>query len=131
MKTFSVLLLALTFYGCGGYGTPSTPAPQPGVMPAIEELAPDNASAGSPDLTLTVNGSNFGSKATVNWNGTAQTTTFVTAKQLMATIPAAALAASGKVPVTVTNPGTPASGGQYGTGGTAAATSAPVDFTVE
>jgi len=80
---------------------------------------------------LTGNGSSFGSKAVVNWNGAPQTTTFVTAKQLMAKIPAAALAASGTVPVTVTNPGTAGTGGPYGNGGTASTTSPAVNFTVE
>jgi hypothetical protein len=46
---------------------------------------------------------------------------------LTATIPASAVSASGTVPVTVTNPGTP--GGQYG-GGTTAVTSAPMNFTI-
>jgi hypothetical protein len=55
-------------------------------------------------------------------------TTFDSATEVKATIPASAVAtANPAVPVTVTNPGTP--GGQYG-GGTAAATSAPMNFTI-
>jgi hypothetical protein len=45
----------------------------------------------------------------------------------MATIPASAVMTTATVPVTVTNPGTP--GGIYG-GGTAAASSAPMNFTI-
>jgi hypothetical protein len=131
MKTFAVLLLALLFTGCGGYGTPKSTPPVAGVVPVIEELSPDNASAGSPDMILTVSGSSFASNAVVNWNATAQATTFVTAKQLMVTIPSAALASSGSIPVTVTNPGTAGTGGPYGSGGTASATSKAVNFTVE
>jgi hypothetical protein len=131
MKIFSVLLLATIFTGCGGYGTPKATPPVAGVTPAIEELSPDNASAGSPDMMITVSGTSFGTNAVVNWNGTAETTTFVTGKQLMAKIPAAALAASGTVPVTVTNPGIAATGGPYGGGGTANETSKAVNFTVE
>jgi hypothetical protein len=131
MKTVSVLLLAIVCSGCGGYSSPMAATPQPGVVPAIAELSPDNASAGGPEFSLTVNGSSFGSKAVVEWNGAPQTTTFVTANQLMATIPATAIATSGTIPVTVTNPGTPASGGIYGGGGTMSATSKPVNFTVE
>lgn len=82
-------------------------------------------------MTLTVDGSKFGSNAVVKWNGTAQTTMFVTANQLVATIPGTAIATPGTVPVTVTNPGTPASGGPYGNGGTVAETSPAVNFTVQ
>ena len=131
MKIIFVLLLAVLWSGCGGYGSPMAAAPQPGVMPAITELSPDKASAGGPGFTLTVNGSRFGTKAVVKWNGEPQTTTFVTANQLMATIPAPAIATSGNVPVTVTNPGTPASGGPYGSGGTMSETSNAVTFAVE
>jgi uncharacterized protein (TIGR03437 family) len=74
-----------------------------------------------------VDGTNFGSKAVVNFNGAAMKTTFVSATQVKATIPASAVSTAATVPVTVTNPGTP--GGLYG-GGTAAATSAPMNFTI-
>jgi hypothetical protein len=63
----------------------------------------------------------------VNFNGAAQTTTFVSANQLTAAIPGSADMNSGTVPVTVTNPGTP--GGLYG-GGTLPETSAPMNFTI-
>jgi hypothetical protein len=76
---------------------------------------------------MEVDGSNFGGSAKVNFNGTAMPTTFATGTKLTATIPASAVATAGTAKVTVTNPGTP--GGQYG-GGTAAATSAPMDFTI-
>jgi hypothetical protein len=131
MKMISVLSLVILCSGCGGYGSPTSPAPQPGVVPTISELSPDNVSAGAPGLTLTVNGSSFSSKAVVEWNGAAQTTTFVTAKQLVTTIPASAVAAAGTVAVSVTNPGIPASGGLYGNGGTMSATSKPMNFTIE
>ena len=79
---------------------------------------------------MTVNGSNFGTKAVVNWNGVAQTgTTYLSSSQLTVAIPAAMIAASGTVQVTVTNPGTPGSG-IYGTGATLAETSPAVDFTI-
>jgi len=48
----------------------------------------------------------------------------MTGNQLTTTIPASAIAAPGTVAVTVTNPGH-ASGGIYGAGGTASATSTP------
>jgi hypothetical protein len=83
--------------------------------------------AGSAAFVLTVNGTSFASNATIDWNGTAQTTTFVTASQLTANIPATAVASSATVPITVTNPAV--SGGLYG-GGTTAATSTAMNFTV-
>jgi len=132
MKIAWVLLLTLVCFGCGGYGSSSTPTkPQPGVVPVIAELSPDNTNAGGPAFILTVNGSSFASGSIVKWNGTNLTTTFVTAKQLTADIPATAIATSGTVPVTVTNPAVAGTGGPYGSGGTTAATSVAMNFTVE
>ena len=131
MKILSVLLLAIVCTGCGGYGSQTPATPQPGVVPAISELSPDNVAAGTTGLTLTVNGSSFASKATVGWNGSQQPTMFVTANQLVATSPDSALTTAGTVSLTVTNPGTPGTGGIYGTGGTASATSKAVTFTIE
>lgn len=124
--TFLVALLALTL-ACG-YGSKNY-APVAGTVPAIAQLSPDSATAGGEAFSLTVNGSNFAAKAVVNWNGMAQTTTYVSANQLTAAVPASAIAASGTVPVTVTNPATPGTG-QYGSGGTLAETSTPVNFTI-
>lgn len=132
MKIACVLLLTLVCFGCGGYGSPSMSAtPTPGVVPVIAELSPDNTNAGGPAFILTVNGSSFGSGSIVKWNGTNLTTTFVTAKQLTADVPATAIATSATVPVTVTNPAVAGTGGPYGSGGTTAATSTPMNFTVE
>ncbi|HEV7220828.1 MAG TPA: IPT/TIG domain-containing protein [Terriglobales bacterium] len=123
-----VVLLAwllATGLGCGYSSQKTTPA-QPGTTPAISQLVPTSTSAGTA-FTMTVNGSNFSSSAAVNFNGTAMTTMFVSANQLMATVPGSADKTSGTVPVTVTNPGTP--GGMYG-GGTLPETSAPMNFTI-
>jgi hypothetical protein len=111
-----------------GYSAKSTTPPMAGTMPNIAELAPDNTNSSSSAFVLTVNGTNFNSNATINWNGAAQTTTVVSpGTQLMTTIPATAIATPGMAAVTVTNPGTP--GGIYG-GGTAAAMSNTVTFTI-
>jgi hypothetical protein len=125
-----VLLTALTALSmaCGYSSQPTTPAVA-GTMPTISELAPANTSSGGPAFVLTVNGSDFSAKATINWNGTAQTTTFVSANQLMATIAATDIATPATVPITVTNPGT-AGTGAYGSGGTLAETSSAMSFTV-
>ena len=85
--------------------------------PAIASLSPASLPAGSGALTLTVNGTGFVSSSIVQWNGSARTTTFVSATQLRAAITTADLAAVGTTPVTVV---TPAPGG---------GTSAPAMFT--
>ena len=83
--------------------------------PAITTLNPASASVGGPDFTLTVNGSNFLSGATVAWNGASLVTTLVSAGQLTALVPAALIANVGTARVTVTGNG---------------ATSNTVDFTI-
>jgi hypothetical protein len=130
MKTISLLFLTMVSLGCG-YGSHMASAPQPGVVPTVSQLVPNTANAGDPQFILTVNGSNFATDAVINWNGTKQTTTRMTAGQLTATIPASDIASPGKVPVSVTNPGTPGSGGIYGSGGTASETSNAMNFTVD
>ena len=88
------------------------------VLPTITSLSPSSATAGGPSFTLTVTGTDFINGATVNFNGVAQTTTFVSATQLTATIAASNIVTAGTYNVTVTNP-SPSSG-----------TSAPATFTV-
>jgi hypothetical protein len=73
-------------------------------LPVITSLEPPGAIAGSPAFDLVVNGTGFVSGSTVNWNGAARATTFVSATQVKAAIAAADVAASASVPVTVTNP---------------------------
>jgi hypothetical protein len=124
----TVFLAALLAVGLAcGYSAKATTPPVAGTSPDISELAPDNTNSGGAAFVLTVNGTNFNSNAAINWAGTAQTTSFVSASQLTATIPATAIASSGSVMVTVTNPGT--SGGIYG-GGTSAETSNAMTFTI-
>ena len=128
MKTAkTVFLTGLLALGLAcGYSKSVTP-PSAGTIPTITQLAPDNTNSGGAAFVLTVDGTNFLSNATVNWNGTAQPTTPVTASQLTAMIPASAIAATGSAAVTVTNPGK--AGGIYG-GGTQPETSNSMTFTV-
>lgn len=76
------------------------------VTPAatITALSPNTKVAGSATFTLTVTGTNFVSGSVVNFNGATLTTTFVSATQLTATVPAGAVATTGTFNVTVTNP---------------------------
>lgn len=126
LKT-AALGAAIAFTLACGYSSKATTPPVAGNVPTISQLAPNSTTAGGADFSMTVNGGSFASKATVNFNGTPLTTTFVTGNQLTATVPASAIAASGSAAVTVTNPGT--SGGIYG-GGTLPETSAPMTFTI-
>jgi hypothetical protein len=116
----TILLLICTAFGLEcGYSKPQTAAP------AISQLSPAAATAGSPALQLEVEGANFVSGAVVNFNGAAQVTTFVNSTKLEATIPAAAIANPANVPVTVTDP---AKGSMYG--GMGSITSTAMTFTV-
>jgi uncharacterized protein (TIGR03437 family) len=130
MKTLQIVFLAglAAFALACGYGSHSYMNPAPGMMPAITQLSPNARTAGSAAFALTVNGSSFSGTAQVNFGGSAMTTTYISGNQLMAMIPASAIATANTVQVTVTNPGT--RGGQYG-GGTQSETSAAMDFAVQ
>jgi DNA/RNA endonuclease G (NUC1) len=82
-------------------------------VPAATSLSPSSASAGGSAFTLTVNGSSFISSSVVKWNGTSFTTTYVSATQLQAAVPAANIASGGTATVTVFNP-TPGGGTSSG-----------------
>jgi hypothetical protein len=69
-----------------------------------QPLAPSSASPGGASFTLTAHGSGFVSGATINWNGTPLTTTFVSVDELTATVPASDIANPSTASVTVTNP---------------------------
>jgi hypothetical protein len=85
----------------------STAPPKNPVPFVAQPLVPDTATPGGPAFTLTVNGAGFVSGATVDFNGIALPTTFVSSSQVTATIPAAAIASAGTAEITVVNP-TPA-----------------------
>jgi uncharacterized repeat protein (TIGR03803 family) len=95
---------ASSFLALGGFGTVFKLAGQT-PAPTVTSISPTSAIAGAPTFTLTVNGTNFGSGATVSFNGNALATTFVSATQLAATVPASDIATAGSFNVTVSNPG--------------------------
>jgi len=72
--------------------------------PTLTSLSPVSATAGGPAFTLTVNGANFVSGSTVQWDGAARTTALVSSTQLTAAIAAGDIATAGVVNVTVVNP---------------------------
>jgi uncharacterized repeat protein (TIGR03803 family) len=91
--------------GTSGYGTVfklTLPAP---TIPTITSISPASATAGGAAFTLTVNGTNFLSTSTVNFNGNARLTSFLSATQLTAAILASDIATGGNFSVTVINPG--------------------------
>lgn len=132
MKTLATVLVAalttLTF-ACGYSSKATTPATA-GSLPSITILAPTNATHGDPAFVMTVTGTNFSATAVINFNGVAETTNQVSATQLTATIPASQIETAGTVQVTITNPAV-AGTGAYGSGGTLAETSVPMNFTVD
>lgn len=110
-KSAGPLLLASdgSFYGMtgeGGFNNVGTifvlEAPNP--VPVLSSISPSKTGAGGPAFTLVVTGSSFLSSSTVDWNGTALTTTFVSATELKATVPASLIATPGTASVTVVNP---------------------------
>ena len=77
--------------------------------PSLSSLSPNSATAGGAAFTLTVNGSGFVSGSTVQWNGSALLTTYVSASQLTASVSASFIASQGTANVTVQNSGGAAS----------------------
>ncbi|MEK6804385.1 MAG: LamG-like jellyroll fold domain-containing protein, partial [Nitrospirota bacterium] len=73
-------------------------------VPSLTTLSPTSLPSGSPATTLTLTGQRFVAGATVQFGVTTLAATLVSATQLSAVIPAAALTSQGTVPVTVTNP---------------------------
>src|SRR5580698_5425627 len=58
-------------------------------------LSPSTATVGGQGFTITANGSGFTTGALILWNGTALTTTLVSANQLAAPVPATDLTTAG------------------------------------
>ena len=127
ISTFLLITLTALFTSSCGYKSPGTTAATAGITPAISQLVPASATHGAAAFTVTINGTNFASDGSATWNGTAFTTTFVTANQVTIAVPASAVASPGTASIIVTNPGM--SGGIYG-GGTMAENSNAMTFTI-
>jgi uncharacterized protein (TIGR03437 family) len=69
--------------------------------PVVAAISPNTATAGTAAFTLTATGTNFASGEAIAWNGSALNTSFVSATQLTATIPASLIATAGTANVTV------------------------------
>lgn len=75
------------------------------VPPSISELSPGTVPVNSVPFAMTVNGSNFGTDATVFWHGVPQHTVFITPSQLMVSVTSDDLQFTGLVPVYVLSAG--------------------------
>src|ERR1700730_18262033 len=113
-------LSAIYLAGCGGGSSTSTPPPPAlNPVPSISAISPSSATACATAFTLTVNGNNFISASTVQWNGSSRTTSYVSATQLTAAITAPDVGVAATSNVTVVNP---APGG---------GASAPINFYID
>ena len=103
MRYLSLLLVSLFAIGCGNAVYPPNHPLRVDILssPAITALTPNSVPVNSVPFTMTVNGSNFGTDAIVFWQGTAQSTFFVTSKQLMVNVTDTDLMFMGSVPVYV------------------------------
>ncbi len=111
--------LASTFFAAAGsiqlvVSNPGTPVVQSNaatvsvVTPTLSfSISPNYATAGSPDTKITVSGSGFFADSVVKWNNTALATTYVSAKQLTAIIPASFLSGFTQASIQVSTPESP------------------------
>lgn len=74
-------------------------------VPGVTALSPSSALVGGAAFTLTVNGDGFNSSSVVQWNGSSLVTTYVSASEIQAQVPAGDLTVAGDAAVTVANPG--------------------------
>lgn len=85
---------------CAGYAYDSTKF-------VLSSISPTVTTAGT-GITLTANGANFPSNATIRWNGADLTTTYVSSTQLTASISSGLVGTAGTATITVYNPNTSA-----------------------
>jgi outer membrane protein assembly factor BamB len=112
LRVLVILMASLAAAACGGGGGGSdagggdggggsTTTPPPAVT--LTSLTPAAVNAGTGATVITATGSGFTASSVIEWNGTALTTSYVSATSLTATLPVADLAAPGAVSVTVSN----------------------------
>src|SRR5262245_54395421 len=86
----SLLAILMHLAGCsgGGNGGGLGPMPEPNPVPNVTSVSPNSVTAGTPDTNVTISGSGFVSASVANLNGQGLKTTFGSATQLTAVIPA-------------------------------------------
>lgn len=95
-----ILAILLCSFCLGQVGLAANPVPF-----VSEPLVPTAVVPGSGAFRLTVNGANFVNGATVDWNGQALPTTYVSGSRLTAAVPATDVAKATTATITVSNPG--------------------------
>ena len=105
MKLLCVLVLVVMVVGCGYGSNYNGMNPGPGAVPNISQLSPASVTAGGPGFVLTVDGTNFGTEASVSWNSVAHNATYLTGQQITTMISAADIANPGDVQVYVRSNG--------------------------
>ncbi len=106
------LAASILLTGCGGSSksTGTTPPPTPATV-TVTSISPTTAAAGSGPLTLTVNGTGFLSTTTVQVGAVAEPTTYVSATQVTAVIPASQIASGAQLTVIALNGSTSSGSG--------------------
>jgi len=105
------LILLLAGCGSGGGGGTGSGGSQSD-SPQLTSVSPTSQTAGTGAFTLSATGSNFATNSVIQWNGSALTTTFVSATSLTAQVPGSDVAAGGNEEITVSTSG--AGGGTSG-----------------
>lgn len=100
------IFIVITVASCGGGGSDegSGTTNSQSSTPKIQSLSPSGVAAGSTGITLTINGSNFVTGATMLWGAAEFTTKYISSTQLQAQIPDYYLTNIDEVPVAVVNP---------------------------
>jgi len=93
--------------GCSGSSSNTSTPPQS--SPTVSSITPTTVQAGSPQLTLTVNGTGFVNTTTIQVGGVADVTSYVSSTQVTATVTASQLASGSQLSVVALN-GTASSG---------------------
>lgn len=88
---------------------PFTITVSPSTVPTLTSISPTHCAVQSPGFTMTLTGFNFAAGAVAYFGTVALPTTVVSDTQLTAQVPASALMAIARVPVTVQNPSSAAS----------------------
>jgi uncharacterized protein (TIGR03437 family) len=109
--TFPVMVIANSL-GSSSIGFTVNPTTQ-SAPPAISSLSPSSVVEGQVSFALLVNGSGFTAGAVVLWNGSQLSTTFVSATQLTATVPASFVRTAGNAAITVVSGGSPSNSATF------------------
>ena len=95
---------SVTITAAGGTSASATFTIEP-PAPIITSLSPDSIATGNAQFTLTINGTGFISSSFAQWESTRLATTYVSATQLTAKVPASLMAVAGESSIIVYSPG--------------------------